>query len=99
MTITRAHLIESISRQAELPRGQCSQLLESLLKIIMKTLESGEDVLITGFGKFWVKEKKERKGRNPATGQDLTLRPRRVVTFQHSPVLKGKLNKIRRRKR
>ena len=68
MTVTRAHLVESISRQVDLPKGQCTQLLGSLLELLMKTLESGEDVLISGFGKFCVKDKHERRGRYPAFG-------------------------------
>jgi integration host factor subunit alpha len=63
-----------------------------LLELVEKTLESGEDVLISGFGKFCVKQKKERKGRNPATGQDLMLGSRKVVTFKCSPILRSKIN-------
>jgi len=62
------------------------------LKIIKQNLENGEDVLISGFGKFCVKEKKERKGRNPATGDDMMLSPRKVVTFRCSPVLRKRIN-------
>ena len=62
------------------------------MEIIKKTLESGEDVLISGFGKFEVREKDERKGRNPATGDDLTLRARRVIKFRCSGALRKKLN-------
>jgi integration host factor subunit alpha len=60
--------------------------------LIAKTLESGEDVLISGFGKFCVKQKRARKGRNPATGEDLMLGSRRVVTFKCSPILRSKVN-------
>jgi integration host factor subunit alpha len=67
-------------------------MLESLLELVEKTLESGEDVLVSGFGKFCVKQKKERKGRNPATGQDLMLGSRKVVTFKCSPILRSKIN-------
>jgi len=59
------------------------------------TLVNGEDVLISGFGKFCVKDKKRRRGRNPATGEDLTLESRRVVTFRCSPVLRDKVNRVR----
>ena len=92
MSLTKEHIIESILDRTELPRKRSSRLVESLLEHIKKTLESGEDVLISGFGKFCVNEKKKRKGRNPQTGEDLILRPRRVVTFQCSPVLKDKIN-------
>ena len=57
-----------------------------------ETLVSGDDVLISGFGKFRVKEKRERRGRNPATGEDMMLTPRKVVTFRCSPVLRKRVN-------
>ena len=63
------------------------------MEIMKKTMEKGEDVLISGFGKFCVKGKKERRGRNPATGDDLMLTPRRVVTFKCSGKLRSKINK------
>jgi integration host factor subunit alpha len=66
--------------------------MESILETIKMTLESGEDVLISGFGKFCVKEKKGRRGRNPQTGDDLMLGSRRVVIFKCSSLLKGKIN-------
>ena len=75
-----------------LKKSEASKVTESLLEIIKRTLESGEDVLITRFGKFCVKEKNKRRGRNPQTGEDLILRPRSVVTFQCSTVLKDKIN-------
>ena len=66
--------------------------VESLLEIIKDTLEEGDDVLVSGFGKFCVKEKQKRRGRNPATGSDLILRERKVVTFKCSGKLRGKIN-------
>jgi integration host factor subunit alpha len=75
-----------------LPKRRSAEMLESLLSLIAKTLESGEDVLISGFGKFCVKQKRARKGRNPATGEDLMLGSRRVVTFKCSPILRSKVN-------
>ncbi len=63
-----------------------------MIEIIKRSLEKGEDVLISGFGKFCVKNKKERRGRNPATGNDLTLRGRRVITFKCSGKLRNKIN-------
>jgi integration host factor subunit alpha len=62
------------------------------LEILKKTLENGEDILISGFGKFWVREKRERRGRNPATGEDLMLAPRKVIVFICSGVLRDKIN-------
>ncbi|MEE8430551.1 MAG: integration host factor subunit alpha [Candidatus Desulfatibia sp.] len=73
-------------------RGQSVETVEILLEIIKKTLESGEDILISGFGKFCVKEKAERRGRNPATGGDMMLPPRKVVTFKCSGKLRDKVN-------
>jgi integration host factor subunit alpha len=70
------------------------QLLESLLEIIKSTLENGEDVLIARFGKFCVKEKKDRRGRNPQTGEALTLDARKVVTFRSSLVFRGRINEM-----
>lgn len=74
------------------PQNQSAQVLESILEIIKNTLENGEDVLITGFGKFYVKEKRERKGRNPQTGEDLMLGSRRVVGFKCSGKLRERMN-------
>jgi integration host factor subunit alpha len=67
--------------------------VESLLEIIKQTLANGDDVLVSGFGKFCVKNKKARRGRNPATGSDLTLRERKVVTFKCSGKLRDSINK------
>jgi len=95
MPITKAHLSDSIHNQLGLPQNQSIQVLESILEIIKETLENGEDVLITGFGKFYVKEKKERRGRNPQTGEDLMLGSRKVVGFKCSGKLRDKLNRER----
>lgn len=92
MTVTKDHIINSICTQLDLPKKKAADMLESLLELVEKTLESGEDVLVSGFGKFCVKKKKERKGRNPATGQDLMLGSRKVVTFKCSPILRSKIN-------
>lgn len=92
MTVTKDHIINSICNELGVPKRKSAELLESLLKLVLKTLEEGEDVLISGFGKFCVKEKHARKGRNPATGEDLVLGSRRVVTFKCSPILRTKVN-------
>lgn len=92
MTLTKDRLIDSIYDQCGHSKSKSVMLFESLLEIMKGKLGSGEDVLISGFGKFCVKEKNQRKGRNPATGDDLVLRPRRVVTFQCSQVLRQKIN-------
>ena len=95
MTLTKAHIVEAVSNQVGFPMNHSSELVETLLEIIKSTLVSGEDVMISGFGKFCVKEKKERKGRNPATGYDMMMRPRKVVTFRCSGNLRKKINGVR----
>ncbi len=84
MALTKIQIVESVRNQTGFPKNRSLQIVETLLEIIKKTLASGEDVMISGFGRFCVREKAERKGRNPATGEDLMLRPRRVVTFKCS---------------
>ena len=92
MTLTKANIVETVAKQNGYPKNQSFEMIETLLKIIKRTLESGEDVLVSGFGKFCVKEKRERKGRNPATGEDMMLEPRRVVTFRCSRQLRERIN-------
>ena len=92
MTLTKAKQIEAISDQIGYPKNHSSEIVETLLGIVKKALVSGDDVLISGFGKFCVKDKKERNGRNPATGEGMMLRPRRVVTFNCSGRLRDRIN-------
>jgi len=92
MKVNKARLVDHLYRNSGFLRDESSTTVESLLEIIKKTLESGEDILISGFGKFIVKEKNKRRGRNPATGKDLFLDARRVVIFKCSKNLKDKLN-------
>ena len=92
MTVTKDQIINSLCQDLDIPKKKAAELIESLLDLMAKTLESGEDVLISGFGKFCVKQKNERKGRNPATGEDLMLGSRRVITFKCSPILRAKVN-------
>lgn len=92
MSLTKTDLIDSIYNQVELSKTRSTRVVESLLEIMKKTLEHGEDVLISGFGKFCVKEKGRRRRRNPQTWEDLMLDARRVVTFRCSAVLKEKIN-------
>ena len=92
MTLTKADLVYAIYNQLDLPKTRSVQLVDSLLEIIKKTLKNGEDVLISGFGKFCVKEKRERRGRNPQTGEDMMLDKRRVVTFRCSGRLRERIN-------
>ena len=93
MTLTKAHIGKAIAEQIGFPQKQSSEIVETILELIKSSLESGEDVLFSGFGKFCVKEKKKRRGRNPATGEDLMLPARRVVTFKCSGELRRKINR------
>ena len=92
MALTKAQIVKSIHSQTRFTKDRSFQIVETLFEIIKKTLASGEDVLISGFGRFCVKEKKERRGRNPATGDDLMLKPRKVVTFKCSGKLRDRVN-------
>ena len=92
MALTKAHIIESIHNQLGLPKKNCAEVFETLLDIMKNSLADGDEVLISGFGKFCVKDKKERRGRNPATGSDMMLDQRRVITFRCSSVLRSKIN-------
>ncbi len=92
MTLTKAQLTGSIHTGLGMPKSRSSELVGSLLEIIKATLANGEDILISGFGKFCVNDKNDRKGRNPSTGEDMMLDARRVVTFKCSRPLKQKLN-------
>ena len=92
MTRTKHDIVEQVYNEIGFPKNQSIEIVESLFELIKKTLASGENVMISGFGKFSVKEKKERKGRNPATGESLLLKPRRVVTFKSSGKLRKKIN-------
>ena len=89
MALTKAQIIELIAEQNGFPKNKSIDIVENLLDIIKRTLESGDDVLVSGFGKFCVKEKGQRRGRNPATGSDLMLSARKVVTFKCSGKLRN----------
>jgi len=92
MALTKAQIVESIHNLIGFPKNKSSETVETLLEIIKSTLGSGEDVLISNFGKFCVNQKNERRGRNPATGEDMMLEPRKVVTFKCSGKLRDKIN-------
>jgi integration host factor subunit alpha len=93
MTLTKDHLVGAVAEANNYPRNRSVELIETLLEIIKSKLVSGEDVLISGFGKFCVREKRQRRGRNPATGEAMMLYARRVVTFKCSGQLRKKINK------
>jgi integration host factor subunit alpha len=92
MAITKNVIVEQIQAQLGFPKNHSKEITETLLEIIKSSLASGEDVLVSGFGKFCVKEKAARKGRNPATGEVAILPARRVVTFKWSGKLREKVN-------
>ena len=92
MTLTKSHLIDAIAQQNGYIRKKSIETVETILELIKSILESGEDVLISGFGKFCIKDKRERKGGNPATGEDMILMPRRVVSFKCSWKLRVRVN-------
>jgi len=92
MTLTKADLIERIHTNNNLTNKQSTDIVEATIGIIKDTLADSDDILISGFGKFCVKEKAERKGRNPATGEDMMQPARRIVTFKCSGKLRDKIN-------
>lgn len=92
MTLTKEKVTDRIYDQVGLSKGQSRRVVESLLEIIKQALERGEDLLVSGFGKFGVKNKAARRGRNPQTKEDLRLKARRVVVFRTSGVLRRKIN-------
>jgi integration host factor subunit alpha len=91
MALTKSDIVASVHNLG-LTKKKSVEVIESLLEIIKRSLESSEDVLVSGFGKFCVKDKAKRKGRNPATGEDLMLKGRRVVTFKCSGKLSHKID-------
>ena len=92
VALTKDKIISEVYAKLGLRKNDARQVVEQLLEIMKRTLESGEDLLISGFGKFVVKEKKARRGRNPQTRRDLQLRARRVVVFKTSGILRKKIN-------
>jgi integration host factor subunit alpha len=92
MTLTKDHIVGSLQRRLDMSKSKSTSLFESVMETVKSALVSGDDVLISGFGKFIVRQKAARRGRNPATGEDLTLEPRRAVAFKCSAVLKEKVN-------
>jgi integration host factor subunit alpha len=92
MSLTKVDIIDSIYEKIGIPKQECVRIVESVFEIIKDDLENGNDVMISGFGKWTVKAKKERRGRNPQTGEALTIDARRVVTFKPSNVLRDKVN-------
>jgi len=92
VALTKERIIDSIYHQVGLSKSQSRVVGEKLLEIMKRTLENDESLLISGFGKFVIKKKAERRGRNPQTTKDLQLRARRVVVFKTSGGLRDKIN-------
>lgn len=92
MALTKNDIVEKINEMG-FTKKESVDVVEGMIEILKSSLEKGDDVLISGFGKFCVKQKTQRRGRNPATGSDLMLRERKVVTFKCSGKLRDKINK------
>jgi integration host factor subunit alpha len=92
MALTKERLINSIYDNVGLSKNLSRRVVEHLFDMMKNTIESGEDLLISGFGKFVVKQKGARRGRNPQTAEELQLRARRIVTFKASGALRQKIN-------
>ena len=91
-TLTKAHIVESLFAKNLFTKGESAQIVETLFELLKQSLENGDDVLISGFGKFCIHQKNQRRGRNPQSGEPITLPPRKVVTFKCSGVLREKTN-------
>lgn len=91
MALTKSDIVAQV-HELGFTKKKSVDIIESLLEIMKSTLEQGDDILISGFGKFCVKNKNKRRGRNPATGSDLILRERKVVTFKCSGKLRNRIN-------
>ncbi|CAO0821440.1 integration host factor subunit alpha [Desulfarculales bacterium] len=91
MTLTKADIIAEVYTYGLLTKAEAADAVEGSLDLIKEALAAGEEVLVSGFGKWSVRAKTERRGRNPQTGDPLTLPPRRVVTFRPSRVLKARV--------
>jgi integration host factor subunit alpha len=92
MTVTKADIAEKIANDCGFMKGEAAEIIEKLLEIMKTRLAAGEDVMISGFGKWTVRSKHARRGRNPQTGEHIVLDARRVVTWGYSPRLKKAMN-------
>jgi len=89
--VTKAEIAKIVHERVGLTKKESAQIVESVLDVMRQSLEKGENVKLSGFGHFMVRQKHARRGRNPKTGTDITIAPRSVVTFRASPLLKQKL--------
>ena len=92
MTLTKAQIVEALFAKNIFTKVQSAQIIDTLFELIKQSLQNGEDVRISGFGRFSVREKHQRPGRNPQTGEPMTLSPGKVVTFKYSDVLRAAMN-------
>jgi integration host factor subunit alpha len=92
MPLTKASLVQALFEQEILSKAEAARAVDAVFQLMKDTLAMGEDVLISGFGKWLVKAKQERRGRNPQTGKNLIIDARRVVTFKASGVLRQRIN-------
>ncbi len=92
MTLTKAHITEALFAKNIFTKVQSAQIIDTLFELMKQSLQNGENVLISGFGKFSVREKYGRRGMNPQTGEPIQLAPRKVVTFKCSDVLRARMN-------
>ena len=92
MTLTKADIVQEVYKNHNLTKDEATEAVESFLRLSKDNLIKGSDLLLSGFGKFNVRDKKPRHGRNPQTGEDLELKARRVVTFRPSGILRKKVN-------
>ncbi len=99
MALTKVDLAQKIGNDCGFMKGEAAEIVEKLLDIIKSRLIAGESVMISGFGKWTVKQKHARRGRNPQTGESIVLGARRVVTWQYSPVLKDACNNQGRKRK
>jgi len=90
--MTKADIVENVSDRCGISKKDSIELVELVFSILKNTLEIGEDIKISGFGKFEVKSKHARKGRNPQTGDTITIEARRILTFKPSTILKYNIN-------
>jgi integration host factor subunit alpha len=93
-TLTRADLAEAVFEKVNLPRNEAAELVESVLKQIVYALECGEPIKLSSFGSFGLRQKSERVGRNPKTGEIVPITPRRVIVFKASNIMKDRINAV-----
>jgi integration host factor subunit alpha len=94
MTITKAHIVERLYERVGFSKKEAVEVVDSIFELIKQGLERGHKVKVSGFGSFVVHEKQARRGRNPQTGETITIRGRRVLGFKASPILRSHLNRV-----